>query len=97
MSEARDTRQMYVGVAIAFAVMAIGMGVALHNWAIALPFGVLAITFFIISRQPRAGDTPGDGDDSQPQPPTRAAARGGAGRRRGVTLRPRAPAGRMGP
>ena len=63
MSEARDTCQMYVGVAIAFAVMAIGMGVALHNWAIALPFGVLAITFFIISRQPRAGDTPGDGDD----------------------------------
>ena len=40
------------------AVMAIGMGVALHNWAIALPFGVLAITFFVIGHQKRTGDAP---------------------------------------
>lgn len=58
MSETRDTRQMYVGVAIAFAVMAIGMGVALHNWAIALPFGVLALTLFVIGHQKRTGDAP---------------------------------------
>ena len=43
---------------IAFAVMASGMGVALHNWAIALPFGVLAITFFVIGHQKRTGDAP---------------------------------------
>ena len=49
---------MYVGVAIAFAVMAIGMGEALHNWAIALPFGVLALTFFVIGHQKRTGDAP---------------------------------------
>jgi len=65
MAESNAQQQSYVGVAIAFFAIAVSMGLTMHNWAIALPFGVLAIVFLVISRRPAADVEQGtDRDES---------------------------------
>ncbi len=61
MAEPNAQQQSYLGVAIAFFAIAISMGLTMHNWAIALPFGVLAVVFLLIGRTSAAdADDPHD-------------------------------------
>jgi len=54
MAESNAQQQSCLGVAIAFFAIAVSMGLTMHNWAIALPFGVLAIVFLVLSRRSAA-------------------------------------------
>jgi hypothetical protein len=55
MSDSKNSRQTYLGVAASFFVLAIAMWLTMDNWAIALPFVTLALTFFVLGA--RQGDT----------------------------------------
>ena len=52
MAEPSGQQQSYLGVAIAFFAIAVSMGLTMHNWTVALPFGVLAVVFFFLGRRP---------------------------------------------
>ncbi|WZH35662.1 MAG: hypothetical protein PIR02_12850 [Microbacterium enclense] len=56
----------YIWVAIPFFTLALTMGLAMNNWALGLPFGVLALTFLVIGLSkpstPDAEDSTGPGE-----------------------------------
>lgn len=59
MSNARNDRQTYLGVGAAFFALAVAMWVTMDNWAIALPFATIAVTFTILGTQSKK--SPGSG------------------------------------
>jgi hypothetical protein len=45
MSDSPSSQRSYAGVGVAFLALAASLWITMGNWAIALPFAVLAITF----------------------------------------------------
>lgn len=62
MAESSGQQQSYLGVAIAFFAIAVSMWLTMHNWAVALPFGVLAVVFFFLGRRPTPDEDEGNSD-----------------------------------
>lgn len=62
MAEPSAQQQSYLGVAITFFTIAVSMGLTMHNWAVAVPFGVLAVVFFSLGRRRTAEEDEGDTD-----------------------------------
>lgn len=52
----------YLGVGIAFIGVAVAMFVTMDNWAVALPFGVLAVVFISMGARSSDGAEPRDED-----------------------------------
>ncbi|EIC08013.1 hypothetical protein OR221_2004 [Microbacterium laevaniformans OR221] len=63
MAEPSGQQQSYLGVAIAFFAIAVSMGLTMHNWTVALPFGVLAVFFFFLGRRPAPDEDDDDNSD----------------------------------
>ena len=59
MAESSGQQQSYLGGPLAFFAIAVSMGLTMQNWAVALPFGVLAVVFFFLGRRP----TPDEDDE----------------------------------
>ena len=53
----------YLGVGIAFLPLAIALWITLDNWTFALPFVILAMTFFIMSAKSAPAYESGNDDD----------------------------------
>jgi hypothetical protein len=61
VSEKKDEGATYLGVGVAFGGLAVVMGLTMDNWAFALPFGALALTFFIMGSR-RSRTSPDDSE-----------------------------------
>ncbi|WP_043361453.1 hypothetical protein [Microbacterium testaceum] len=48
METKHSDNSAFVWIAIPFFSLAVTMGLVMHNWAIGLPFAVLAVTFLVI-------------------------------------------------
>ncbi len=48
METKNSDNSAFVWIAVPFLSLALTMGLVMHNWAIGLPFGVLALTFLVI-------------------------------------------------
>ncbi|WP_109211802.1 MULTISPECIES: hypothetical protein [Microbacterium] len=62
MSDSSNSRRTYLGVGISFFAVAIAMWLTMDNWAIALPFATLAVTFLILGA--RQGPPESDENDA---------------------------------
>lgn len=54
----------FVWIAVPFLSLALTMGLVMHNWAIGLPFGVLALTFLVIGLSKPSRSAAEDGAES---------------------------------
>jgi len=48
METKKSDNSAFVWIAVPFFSLALTMGLVMHNWAIGLPFGALALTFLVI-------------------------------------------------
>jgi hypothetical protein len=58
MSNSKETRSTYFGTAAAFLGLAVTMWITMDNWAVALPFVALAVTFVVLGAKPEQNPKP---------------------------------------
>jgi len=70
-NEKNDFRTTYYGVAVAFLAAAVVFWITMDNKAIALPFGVLGVTFAVLAYQRKGGrDAEPNGDPDGDRDPS---------------------------
>lgn len=66
METKNSDNSAFVWIAIPFFSLAVTMGLVMHNWAIGLPFGVLALTFLVIGLSKPSKPAAEDGVEHDP-------------------------------